>query len=133
MKKAFIRMAAFTLVFALLGITGLTMAGCGSPTQQKAEDSNGRIGGDIGFDYGDIAVTGSDGINIISKGNNGSLMFSIEGFTDVSWYVDGSFACAGSEITIKAADFNLGSHTASFVGMKGGISYSQEVPFKVEA
>jgi hypothetical protein len=45
------------------------------------------------LDYGEIAITGSNAENIISKnGTDGkptSLSLSAPGFTDVTWYVDG--------------------------------------------
>ena len=128
MKKKLLKIAVLFLVFAMFGF-----ASCGSPVQQREEAKNGTIDGSFGFNYGDIPVNGSDGTNLIYKaGDPSSLTFSVDGYTDLAWYVDGRPAATGDLFTINAADYSKGPHTVSFVGVKEGISYSGKIPFMVE-
>jgi hypothetical protein len=91
----------------------------------------------VGFDYDDITITGSNGINVISKsGAYGprTLTLSATDYTSVVWYVDGSAtgtAGSGGAITINAAGYRVGSHSVTFTGKRDGVPYSQVLPFAV--
>jgi endo-1,4-beta-xylanase len=90
----------------------------------------------VGFNYGEITITGSDGSNIISKsGAYGptSLSLSATGYTDVIWYVDGSqTGISGSPVTLNAANYSVQRHSIIFTGTANGHRYSsQAIPFVV--
>jgi hypothetical protein len=90
----------------------------------------------VGFDYGEITISGSDGSNVISKsGVYGptSLGLSATGYTNVIWYVDGSPAgISGSPVTLNASDYTAQTHSIIFTGTANGRRYSsQSIPFAV--
>jgi uncharacterized repeat protein (TIGR02543 family) len=92
----------------------------------------------VGFNYGEIIITGSDGINAVSQsGAKGplSLLLSASGYSNVSWYVDGDITNritdSGVGIILNAADYTVQIHSITFVGMRSGVLYSQEIPFTV--
>jgi hypothetical protein len=97
----------------------------------------GDLGISIGFNFGAISITGSDGVNVISKGADGSkpisLILSAAGYTGVQWYVDGVLktGATGNSITLAAAAYDIRNHSVTFTGVKGIIPYSQLIPFKV--
>jgi uncharacterized repeat protein (TIGR02543 family) len=90
----------------------------------------------IGFNYGAISITGSDGANIIYKSSStpASVTLSAAGYSDVKWYVDGDSSAAGTgnSITLNAADYSAKTHSITFTGTIGGALYSQELPFTVK-
>ena len=86
----------------------------------------------VSFTLGDIAITGSDGINAIRKtGAPSSLAFSAEGYTDVVWYVDGGTPGITSDtLTINVSDYAARIHSVTFTGKKNGVNYSSRpIPF----
>ncbi len=86
----------------------------------------------IGFNFDEVTVTGSDGNNIISKGEPTSLTLTATGYTNVKWYIDGSpTGITADSITIDAADYDTRKHSVTFTGVKNGIPYSKELPFTV--
>jgi hypothetical protein len=91
----------------------------------------------VGFNYGEITIAGSDGVNLISKtgaqGRPQSLALSASGFTEVVWYVDGDRAngMSGASITLYAADYAARAHSITFTGTINGNLYSQVIPFTV--
>jgi hypothetical protein len=90
----------------------------------------------VGFNYGEITVSGSDGNNIISQsGAYGptSLSLSATGYTNVIWYVDGSqTGISGSPVTINASAYTAQPHSVIFTGTANGHRYSsQPIPFVV--
>jgi hypothetical protein len=90
----------------------------------------------IGFNYGEITITGSDGSNVISKSGAygpSSLSLSATGYTDVVWYVDGSSTgISGSPVTLNAAIYSTKRHSIIFTGAANGHWYSsQPIPFVV--
>jgi hypothetical protein len=92
----------------------------------------------VGFNYGAITITGSNGSKRISKsGVYGPTSLSLsasQDYTGVVWYVDGAstgIADDGSGITIEAGAYRTGSHTITFTGNRGDIPYSQLIPFTV--
>ena len=96
----------------------------------------GSLNVSIGFGYGDITVSGSDGTNRIYKGGGSpsSLVLEVTGYEDIAWYVDGnSQGITENPLTLLASGYTLGTHSVTFTGRKGGIPYSQPVPFTVEA
>jgi hypothetical protein len=102
------------------------------PATQAAGSANITVG----FNYGEITITGSDGSNVISQsGAYGptSLSLSATGYTNVIWYVDGSqTGISGSPATINAADYTAQKHSIIFTGTANGRRYSsQAIPFTV--
>jgi hypothetical protein len=102
---------------------------------------SGSLGISIGFNLGAITITGSDGINTISRGADTSkptsLTLSVSsaaGYTGVQWYVDGVLesGATGDNITLTAAAYDIRNHSVTFTGIKDGILYSQLIPFTVE-
>jgi hypothetical protein len=90
----------------------------------------------VGFNYGAIYITGSDGINTIYKDSStppNSVVLSAEGYTDVQWYVDGdsSPAGTGNSIALYASSYSSRTHSITFTGKKDGKLYSQVIPFTV--
>jgi hypothetical protein len=92
----------------------------------------------IGFNFGAITITGSDGNNVISRGADmskpTSLVLSATGYTSVQWYADGNTTTpvgSGNSITLTAAAYDIRNHSVTFTGVKNGIPYSQLIPFKV--
>jgi hypothetical protein len=125
MKKVYgVVMAAF-VVFSC----GNTEEGQSPVTEVAAVTESGGIM--AGFEYGDIAITGGGG-TIYKTGTPGSLTLSAEGYEDCAWYIDGSeTALTGNPVTVNAADYTANTHTASFVGNRGGQQYSKSVTFRV--
>jgi hypothetical protein len=97
----------------------------------------GSLGINIGFNFGVITITGSDGGNIISRGADTSkptgLTLSAAGYTGVQWFVDGVLKAGAtvSSITLSAANYDIRNHSVTFTGVKDGIPYSQSIPFRV--
>jgi hypothetical protein len=87
----------------------------------------------IGFNLGAIAITGSDGTNLIRQtGGPSSLELSAEGYTNVVWYVDGDTpGISGGTLTINAANYTTKFHSVTFTGYKNGTPYAQTIPFTV--
>jgi hypothetical protein len=90
---------------------------------------------DIGFNYGTITITGSDGTNVIYK-NSGSpsgITLSADTYSDVKWYVDGADTPegTGNSITLDASGYSAKKHSVTFTGTKDGKLYSQVIPFTV--
>jgi hypothetical protein len=90
----------------------------------------------IGSNYGTITISGSDGVNSISKSGAGGKPISLtlsaaDGYTGVVWYVDGVWKAAGDSATINAASYPIGRHTVTFTGKRGGSLFSQLIPFAV--
>jgi hypothetical protein len=100
--------------------------------------ATGSLSITIGFNYGEITITGSDGWNTISKNGYYSftLTLSAAGYTGVVWYIDGDgtgIPDTGGGITINAASYRTDSHTVTFTGVSesDGVLYSQLIPFTV--
>jgi hypothetical protein len=90
----------------------------------------------IGSNYGTITITGSDGVNTISKSGVGgkpiSLTLNAAGtYTGVVWYVDGVWKATDDSVTINAASYPIGNYTVTFTGKRDGILFSQLIPFEV--
>jgi hypothetical protein len=97
-----------------------------------ADGTEKQISINVGFNYGAIAITGSDGSNVIAA--NGSLTLSASGYTNVVWYVDGDtagIADTGTGITLSASDYTVRIHSVTFTGRRNGNLYSQVIPFRV--
>ena len=91
----------------------------------------------VGFNYGDITITGSDGVNVIYKDSSrspNSITLSAAGYTGVNWYIDGDGTAAGSgnSIALNAGDYSAKAHSITFTGTLGGALYSQTLPFTVK-
>ena len=94
----------------------------------------------IGFNYNEVTISGSDGVNGISKsgaaGRPQTLSLSAAaGYTAVVWYVDGNTAQgitgSGTAITLAAADYPVQIHSITFTGKWNGVLYSRIIPFTV--
>jgi hypothetical protein len=90
----------------------------------------------IGSNYGTITITGSDGVNTISKSGVGGKPISLTpnataGYTGVVWYVDGVWKAADDSVTINATSYPIGRHTVTFTGKRDGNLFSQLIPFAV--
>jgi hypothetical protein len=121
-------------VFSHSGISGTNSANSGVLTLVFGPTA--AVGGlliDIGFNHGDIAVSGSNRVNTIYRdGMPNSLTLSVSGYTDMSWYVDaGMTELTGNPLTLEAGDYGIGSHIVNFNGYKSGVPFSQMVPFTV--
>jgi hypothetical protein len=100
------------------------------------EPAMGNLNASIGFgNYGAIAISGSNGTNAIEK-PAGTLELSVADaeYTDPVWYVDGNPTAVSTvlSVTLSAAEYGNGPHSVTFRGTKGGIPYSQIVPFSVQ-
>jgi hypothetical protein len=90
----------------------------------------------VGFNYGEITISDSDGSNVISKSGAygpSSLSLSATGYTNVIWYVDGSSTgISGSPVTLNATTYSAQRHSIIFTGTANGLRYSsQPIPFAV--
>jgi hypothetical protein len=118
-------------------ITVTTVDGSHTAVTALTVPAPGTLAISIGFNFGAITITGSDGSNIISRGADASkpasLTLSAAGYTGVQWYVDGVLknGAADSSITITAAACDIRNHSATFTGVKDGVPYSQLIPFRV--
>jgi hypothetical protein len=108
-----------------------------SPDAPEGPDSPdypqaGSLAIGIGFGYGELAISGSDGTNLIGPGGSLTLTASDE-FSSLAWYVDGSSTARGTALTLtlNAADYTARPHTVSFTGVKDGRPYSRLIPFAV--
>jgi hypothetical protein len=91
----------------------------------------------VGFG-GAVNISGSDGQNVLSKSEANekpsTLDLSATGFSDIKWYIDGEFVLTlngKSSITLNAENYDIRTHSITFVGLKDGVPYSQELPFTV--
>jgi hypothetical protein len=105
-------------------------------TGQWDETAVGSANITVGFNYGEIIITGSDGSNVISKSGAygpSSLSLSATGYTNVIWYVDGSSTgISGSPVTLNATTYSAQRHSIIFTGTANGLRYSsQPIPFAV--
>jgi hypothetical protein len=94
----------------------------------------GTVNITIGFNYGAITISGSNGTNIIYKsGAPNSITLSAAGYENIAWYVDGNSIAAGSgdSITLSASAYDSMKHSITFTGTKSGNLYSQVIPFTV--
>ena len=93
--------------------------------------ASGSLAITIGFEYGALTVTGSDGVNLLSKTlageRPGSLTLSAAGYTAIKWYINGAATSETSgSLTINAADYAEQIHSLTFTGWKNGVFYSSE-------
>jgi hypothetical protein len=95
--------------------------------------ATGGINIDIGFNHGEIEVSGSNGENLIERFNQpNTLTLSVSGYEDISWYLDsGTSAQQGNPLTLRGIDYTMRNHFVTFNGYKGGIPFSKIIPFKV--
>jgi hypothetical protein len=94
----------------------------------------------IVFHQGDIMVSGNDGKNAIYQGGDtaensltpSKLRLEVNGYADISWYVDGNTnALTANPLYLEAKDYIISTHYVIFNGSKGGKSFSQKIPFTV--
>ncbi|MDR2404175.1 MAG: InlB B-repeat-containing protein [Spirochaetaceae bacterium] len=116
--------------------TGYAGTVTSSATAQVTLQAPGNKTIDIGFNYGDISISGSDGTNVIYKASAApnSVTLSAADYEDVQWYVDGGVfpAGTGDSITLSASDYSAKTHSITFTGKKYGKLYSQVIPFTVK-
>ncbi|GHV79640.1 hypothetical protein AGMMS49944_14310 [Spirochaetia bacterium] len=118
-------------------ITVTTVDGSRTASAAVTVPAPGTLAISIGFNFGAITITGSDGNNIISRGEDMSkptnLALSAAGYSSVQWYVDGVLktGATGNSITLTAAAYDIRNHSVTFTGFKNGIPYSQLIPFVV--
>ena len=89
----------------------------------------------IGFAEG-ITVSGAGEAITLSKSGAGgkpkTLNLSAEGFTTPAWYVDGNgTGTKAASITLDASALEVRNHSVSFTGLKDGVLYAKEIPFRV--
>jgi hypothetical protein len=113
------------------GSSGFSSAASGTPSNTALS---------IGFNYNEIVISGSDGVNAISKtgaaGRPRSLVLRAStGYTAIVWYVDGDtskkISDSGTGITLAAANYSVQSHSITFTGKLNGVLYSRTIPFTV--
>jgi hypothetical protein len=106
-----------------------------SPAASAAPSNAAYASISIGFNYDEVTISGSDGVNGISKSGAGgrpqTLSLSAAGYTAVVWYVDGYAAHSGTSISLAAADYPAQIHSLTFTGKWNGVLYSQIIPFTV--
>jgi hypothetical protein len=107
-----------------------------SPSASATTPASGAAAITVGFDGG---ITVKDGENKDVSGGfvigaSGSVTLSADaGFSDVTWYVDGSLV-AGNPITLSGSSYSANrNHSVTFTGKKDGNLYSSDpIPFRVE-
>jgi hypothetical protein len=75
-----------------------------------------------------------DAENDLSKSKSDRLTIRVDGGSNTSyrWYVDGTEQSATTGIlSLNAADFNVGTHTATAVVTRNGVPYSKNITFRV--
>jgi hypothetical protein len=116
------------------GASGFSPAASGTPSNA------GNASVTIGFNYNEVTVSGSDGVNGISKSGDAGRPLALSlsaaaGYTAVVWYVDGNIAegitGGGTAISLAAADYPTQIHSITFTGKWNGILYSLTIPFTV--
>jgi hypothetical protein len=93
----------------------------------------------VGFNYNEITISGSDGINGISKsgaaGRPQTLFLSAADYDSIVWYVDGNtaegIADGGTGTSLAASDYPVQTHSITFTGKRNGVLYSRTMPFTV--
>jgi hypothetical protein len=108
-----------------------------SPAASAAPSNAAYASISIGFNYNEVTINGSDGVNGISKsgaaGRPQALSLSAAaGYTAVVWYVDGEkTTLSGNSISLEAADYPVQIHSLTFTGKWNGVLYSRIIPFTV--
>jgi uncharacterized repeat protein (TIGR02543 family) len=72
----------------------------------------------------------------VSKGGGTGLQtvtVTGSGYTNPRWFVDGELAGTDSGIDISAADYTVGGHSLTLLITKGGVSWSKDLSFTVDA
>jgi hypothetical protein len=116
-----------------IGVSGFSPAANGTPSVV------GNVSITVGFNYNEITINGSDGVNGISKsgaaGRPRTLFLSAEDYADIVWYVNGNaaegIADSGAGISLAAADYPVQTHSITFTGKRNGVLYSRTIPFSV--
>jgi hypothetical protein len=129
----------YTFTVKAVDTSGNKNAGTSTEAITPVATPTGSLSISVGFNYGDIAITGDDGENVISQtgadGTPTSLIFTSSGYTNVVWYVDGQTSGTdddGNGITINAVDYSADDlHRVTFTGKRDGVPYSQTIPFWV--
>jgi hypothetical protein len=100
---------------------------------EAAPPAFGSVNVSVGFgpQNGTITVAGSDGTNTIEQG--AILNLSISDFESYVWKVDGGSEAVGTAnpLVLDTSAYAVQPHTLSFIGTRGGIPYSQLIPFTV--
>jgi hypothetical protein len=100
---------------------------------EAAPPALGSVNVSVGFgpQNGTITVAGSDGTNTIEQG--GTLNLSVSDFESYVWKVDGGNEAIGTAnpLVLDTGTYAVQPHTLSFIGTRGGIPYSQLIPFTV--
>jgi hypothetical protein len=97
----------------------------------------GSVNISVGFNHGEITITGSGDNNVISKsGVFGPISLSLSAesaFTNVIWYVDDVNEGTNLSRVLNAADYEVKIHSVTFTGWRNG-SYlsSAPIPFTVK-
>jgi hypothetical protein len=109
-----------------------------APTELITPQPPGKRSITIGFNYGDIEITGDDGSNIIYKGAspNSIELSATDDYAEVKWYINGNATPASTtaSITLNASDYSVKNHSITFTGRlkKNGVLYSRAVTFTVK-
>jgi uncharacterized repeat protein (TIGR02543 family) len=72
---------------------------------------------------------------VYKGGGTGSQTLTItgSGYTNPRWEVDGELKGTADSITVNAADYGAGKHHLTLIISKGGVSWSGEISFTVDA
>jgi uncharacterized repeat protein (TIGR02543 family) len=88
---------------------------------------------DITLNLGDAGdgVFSPDTFSISKPSENRTISVSGMGYTNPRWFVDGTLAGTGMNISISATNYNIGGHNLTLIITKNGISWSKEITFTV--
>jgi hypothetical protein len=89
----------------------------------------------VSIDFGQgniISLVGYTGDLAIQKGGS-SVTLTVEGYTDVSWKVDGVQKETGASFTLDQDDYDVRTHSLTVIGTKGGKPYALNLAFTVTA
>ncbi|MDR3160862.1 MAG: leucine-rich repeat domain-containing protein [Spirochaetaceae bacterium] len=125
------------------GLTGVSTDNTGKKLTVTivfpATKADGALSIAIGYNHGDIVVSGSNEVNTIYRNDVPSeLSLKVEGYEKISWSVDTGPAKEANPFVVSATDKNganyaldLGLHYVTFNGYKDGVPFSKRIPFTV--
>ena len=117
------------LLISLALIMGYCLIGCKNPAASSlyVPEAPAVLQIAIGFEDGELTVSGDDEMNIIYRTNSpSSIMFNSEGYTDVKWSIDKGTPIELNSLVLDAADYNITLHSISFTGTRNGTEYTKK-------
>jgi hypothetical protein len=125
--KRYVFYAAFYAALLAAVLTGCKNPAAPSPDEETPENT-------VEIGSGNPELSGGGENNVIFKDREPSVLtlrVTGEGWTGLTWSVDGQSKGTGETLTIRAADYSEARHIVALTGAREGIPYSTTIPVTV--